>query len=154
MSAGQIMPTFLVIIQRPAVEADLGRIQGVFARFATADEAAAAVVQRHAGAAVLGTSELPSEAGVGRESSGLGPVAMARTTFFCCDTYVSAPRGKLAIGEHKELKTADEVVRRAERLAEKAPNVEAMAYRIKADHEFEDFSEPKVLARSGRTPKK
>ena len=77
---------------------------------------------------------------------------MARVTLYCCDTYVAGARGKLAIGEHKELKTADEVIRRAERLAEKAPNVGAMAYEIEADHEFEDYSEPKVLARFGRTP--
>lgn len=77
---------------------------------------------------------------------------MARTTLFCCDTYVSGPRGKLALGEHKELKTPEEAVRRAERLAEKAPNVGALAYTIDADHEFEDYGEPRVLGRFGRTP--
>ena len=77
---------------------------------------------------------------------------MARTTLYCCDTYVAGQRGKLAVGEHKEFKTPEEAVRRAERMAEKAPNVGAMAYSIDADHEFEDYSEPKVLARFGRTP--
>ena len=77
---------------------------------------------------------------------------MARTTLHCCDAYVAGPRGKLAIGEHNELKPPGEAVRRAERLAEKSPNVGALAYTIEADHEFEDYSEPKVLARFGRTP--
>ena len=77
---------------------------------------------------------------------------MARTTLHCCDTYVAGPRGRLAIGEHKELKTPEEAVRRAERMADKAPNVGAMAYSIDADHEFEDYGEPKVLARFGRVP--
>ena len=77
---------------------------------------------------------------------------MARTTLYCCDTYVAAARGKLVIGEHKELKTPEEATHRAERMAEKAPNVGALAYSIEADHEFEDYSEPKVLARFGRTP--
>ena len=77
---------------------------------------------------------------------------MARVTLYCCDTYVAGQRGKLAVGEHKELKTPDEALRRAERLAEKAPNVGTMAYEIEADHEFEDYSEPKVLGRFGRAP--
>ena len=77
---------------------------------------------------------------------------MARTTLYCCDTYVAGQRGRLAVAEHKELKTPEEAVRRAERLAEKAPNVGALAYLIEADHEFEDYSEPKVLGRFGRTP--
>ena len=77
---------------------------------------------------------------------------MARTTLHCCDTYVAGQRGKLTLGEHKELKTPEEAVHRAERLAEKAGNAGALAYSIEADHEFEDYSEPKVLARFGRTP--
>lgn len=77
---------------------------------------------------------------------------MARTTLFCCETYVAGARGKLAISEHKELRTADEALRRAERLAEKSPNVGALAYVIEADHEFEDYSEPTILGRFGRTP--
>ena len=77
---------------------------------------------------------------------------MARKTLYCVDTYLAGARGKLTVGEHRELKTADEATRRAERDAEKAGVVGAMAYTIEADHEFEDYSEPKVLARFGRTP--
>ena len=77
---------------------------------------------------------------------------MARKTLYCVDTYLAAARGKLAIGEHRELKTAEEAIRRAKRDAEKTGVVGAMAYSIDADHEFEDYSEPKVLARFGQTP--
>ena len=77
---------------------------------------------------------------------------MARKTLYCADTYTAGQRGKLVVGDHRELKTADEAVRRAERDAERAGIVGAMAYTIEADHEFEDYSEPQVLARFGTTP--
>ena len=77
---------------------------------------------------------------------------MARTTLYCSDTYLAGARGKLTLAEHREFKTADEAVRRAERDAVKGAAVGALAYSIEADHEFEDYGEPKVLARFGRTP--
>ena len=77
---------------------------------------------------------------------------MARTTLYCSDTYLAGRRGKLTLAEHREFKTADEAVRRAERDAAKGSAVGAMAYAIEADHEFEDYGEPTVLARYGTTP--
>ena len=77
---------------------------------------------------------------------------MARQTLHCVDTYLAGARGKLAVKEHRELKTAEEAVGRAERDAEKSGVAGAMAYSIEADHEFEDYGEPRVLARFGRTP--
>ena len=77
---------------------------------------------------------------------------MPRKTLHCVDTYLAGARGRLAVKEHRELKTAEEAVGRAERDAEKSGVVGAMAYSIEADHEFEDYSEPLVLARFGRTP--
>ncbi len=77
---------------------------------------------------------------------------MARKTLYCADTYVAGGRGRLALAEHRELKTADEAVRRAERDAAKGAAVGAMAYSIEADHEFADYGEPVVLARFGETP--
>lgn len=77
---------------------------------------------------------------------------MARKTLHCVDTYLAGARGKLAVKEHRELKTPEEAIGRAERDADKNGVAGAMAYTIEADHEFEDYSEPKVLARFGRTP--
>ena len=75
---------------------------------------------------------------------------MARRTLHCVDTYVRGARGRLALGEHREFKTPEEAERRAEDIAPKVAG--ALAYTIEADHEFEDYSEPKVLARFGDTP--
>ncbi len=77
---------------------------------------------------------------------------MARTTLYCADTYVAGPRGKLAVGDHREFKTPEEAVRRADVSSTKGATLGALAYSIEADHEFEDYSEPVVLARFGQTP--
>ena len=77
---------------------------------------------------------------------------MARTTLYCVDTYQRGARGKLVPGDHREMKTASEVVQRAEYLFAAGKAVGAMAYEIEADHEFEDYSEPRVLIRLGDTP--
>ena len=55
---------------------------------------------------------------------------MARQTLHCVDTYLAGARGKLAVKEHRELKTAEEAVGRAERDAEKSGVAGAMAYSI------------------------
>ena len=80
------------------------------------------------------------------------PELMARKTLICVDTYVPGQRGQLAIGDHREFRTADEALRRAEYAVGKASVVGALAYTIEADHEFEDYSEPVVLGRFGTTP--
>ena len=77
---------------------------------------------------------------------------MPRTTLYCCDTYQRGARGKLVPGEHREMKTAADVVQRAEYLVGAGKAIGAMAYEIDADHEFEDYSEPRVLLRLGETP--
>ena len=77
---------------------------------------------------------------------------MARTTLICVDTYVAAPRGKLKVERHQELKTTDEALRKAEHAVGRGSVIGALAYTIEADHEFEDYSEPVVLARFGVTP--
>ena len=50
------------------------------------------------------------------------------------------------------MKTASEVVQRAEYLVGAGKAIGAMAYEIEADHAFEDYSEPRVLVRVGETP--
>lgn len=75
---------------------------------------------------------------------------MARKTLYCVDTYTAGQRGKLAVGDHREFKTPEEAVQRATYISAKVHGV--MAYSIEADHEYEDYSEPKVLARFGVTP--
>ena len=77
---------------------------------------------------------------------------MARTTLYCADTYIAGRRGRLAVGDHRELKTPEEAIRKADVSSTKGANIGAMAYSIEADHEFEDYSEPVVLARFGQTP--
>lgn len=77
---------------------------------------------------------------------------MARTTLICVDTYISAARGRLAVKDHREFKTAEEALRRAEVSIDRGGVVGALAYTIEADHDFEDYSEPVVLGRFGRTP--
>ena len=52
------------------------------------------------------------------------------------------------------MKTPEEAIGRAERTSTKGAAVGGLAYTIEADHEFEDYGEPKVLARFGRTPEK
>jgi hypothetical protein len=73
-----------------------------------------------------------------------------RKTLFCVDTYELAARGRLTVKDHREFKTAEECVQRAAYIAPKVAG--ALAYSIEADHEFEDYSEPCVLARHGLTP--
>ena len=77
---------------------------------------------------------------------------MARVTLYCVDTYQRGARGKLVPGEHREMKTAVEVVQRAEYLFGVGKAIGAMAYEIEADHEVEDYNEPRVLLRLGETP--
>ena len=77
---------------------------------------------------------------------------MARKTLFCCDTFQRGARGKPVPGEHREMKTAADVVQRAEYLFAAGKAIGALAYEIDADHEFEDYSEPQVLVRLGETP--
>ena len=77
---------------------------------------------------------------------------MARKTLICVDTYVAAPRGKLKIDRHQELKTTEEALRKAETAIGRGAVVGALAYTIDADHEFEDYGEPVVLGRFGETP--
>ena len=78
------------------------------------------------------------------------PEPMSRNTLHCVDTYIAGARGKLAIGDHREFKTPQEAVQRAAYIAPRVHGV--LAYSTEADHEFEDYSEPKVLARFGVTP--
>ena len=75
---------------------------------------------------------------------------MARKTLHCVDTYEHGARGKLALLDHREFKTAEEAVQRAHYIAVKVVGV--LAYSIDADHEHEDYSEPRILARLGETP--
>ena len=77
---------------------------------------------------------------------------MARTTLICVDTYIAAPRGKLKVGRHHEVKTPADAMRKAEFSIGKGAVIGALAYSIEADHEFEDYSEPVVLGRFGQTP--
>ena len=77
---------------------------------------------------------------------------MGRKTLFCVDTYERGPRGRLVQGDHREFKTAAEAVQRADYVGAGAKAVGVMAYEIEADHEFEDYGEPRVLARHGETP--
>lgn len=75
---------------------------------------------------------------------------MPRKTLYCVDTYERAPRGKLKVLDHREVKTADEAISKATYMQAKVAGV--LAYSIDADHEFEDYGEPRILARFGETP--
>ena len=77
---------------------------------------------------------------------------MARKTLYCVDTYQRGARGKLTLFDHRELKTEAEAVQRADYLHASGKVIGVMAYVIEADHEFEDYSEPRVLVRHGETP--
>ena len=73
---------------------------------------------------------------------------MARKTVNCVNTYTACQRGKLVIGDHASSRRASRRFS-ARYTAAKVDGV--ITYSIDADHEFEDYSEPKVLTGRGHT---
>ena len=76
---------------------------------------------------------------------------MARVTFFTVQTVER--RGKrLVTGPPRQFKTAAEALRTGER--QSASSLGVVVLQVEGDPEFEDWSEPKVLATHGEVPER
>ncbi len=75
---------------------------------------------------------------------------MARKTYHYVDTYSPGARGKLSVSDHREFKTPELAVQRANYIADKVHGV--MAFSIDADPEWDVWGDPKMLVTHGSTP--
>ena len=76
---------------------------------------------------------------------------MPRVTSFNVQAFERVKgKAKLQQGRMREFKTEAEALRAGEMLAPRVAGV--IVFRIEADHEFEDYSDPVTLATYGETP--